>query len=367
MLQATETESAPGDTNRDGIILVVIPRIGRRIRPKPSAARQSVTAPRLLTYQWLSRQPLLLRYGSPIGDDEATVEALYQSLPHERVHHLVTYCWHYTGQQIAQHDSYVRSVRPEHVLPHLVNEVQVLHDLRELGIPATFVHQNAFLDERRVTIDTSVAKTFDAVYVARMNPFKRHGLASEVRRLLIVGGVQSRTDSPRYLHQLRQQLPHATLAYNRPRGRLPLEQVVALINSARVGLCLSQREGAMFAAGEYLLCGLPVVSTKSLGGRAEWLDGPHCRVTDDDPQAIREAVDELVSIKSDPTEIRQSAVARACLHRARFIDLVQRIFDEERAERDFAREWYPTLFHTFERWRPANDVMNHLADDTRTS
>ena len=39
------------------------------------------------------------------------------------------------------------------------------------------------------------------------------------------------------------------------------------LNRSRTGLCLSEREGAMFASIEYLLCGLPIVTTPSIGGR----------------------------------------------------------------------------------------------------
>ena len=52
------------------------------------------------------------------------------------------------------------------------------------------------------------------------------------------------------------------------------------LNRARVGLCLSAREGAMFASMEYLLSGLPIVTTPSMGGRDSLprrgvlLDGP---------------------------------------------------------------------------------------------
>ena len=40
-----------------------------------------------------------------------------------------------------------------------------------------------------------------------------------------------------------------------------------------VGGVFSEEEGACWASSEYLLCGLPVVSTHSRGGRDVWYSG----------------------------------------------------------------------------------------------
>ena len=72
--------------------------------------------------------------------------------------------------------------------------------------------------------------------------------------------------------------------------RLPLSEVNRHLNRAGVGLCLSEREGAMFASTEYLLSGLPVVSTPSTGGRHVYYDEEYCWTVPPDPRSVAEAV-----------------------------------------------------------------------------
>lgn len=55
-----------------------------------------------------------------------------------------------------------------------------------------------------------------------------------------------------------------------PPAFLPPAQVCAALNRGEVGLALSELEGACWASTEYLLCGLPVVSTPCSGGREVW-------------------------------------------------------------------------------------------------
>ena len=60
-------------------------------------------------------------------------------------------------------------------------------DLLQAAIArAHFVHHNALLDERRFTIEDGAEKEFDAVYTARLVPFKRIELAAKVKRLAIL-------------------------------------------------------------------------------------------------------------------------------------------------------------------------------------
>ena len=52
---------------------------------------------------------------------------------------------------------------------------------------------------------------------------------------------------------------------------LDVEQVRRILVQSHCGLALSTEEGAMYASGEYLLAGLPVVTT-ALGGALEIVD-----------------------------------------------------------------------------------------------
>jgi glycosyltransferase involved in cell wall biosynthesis len=78
------------------------------------------------------------------------------------------------------------------------------------------------------------------------------------------------------------------------------EQVNEICNQAAVGLCLSAVEGAMFASMEYMLAGLPIVSTPSIGGRDVYFDEAYCIIAAPDPRQIRDAV----------TALKQRAIPR---------------------------------------------------------
>lgn len=59
----------------------------------------------------------------------------------------------------------------------------------------------------------------------------------------------------------------------------------------------------MFASMEYLLCGLPIVSTPSIGGRDVFFDKDYVEIVEPDPHAVKEAVIEMVRRRvRDPKE-----------------------------------------------------------------
>lgn len=309
------------------------------------------TAPDIGLYHWISTTPPIL-FHSASGDQDVG-----HFLPDERVYRLVMNLWHQTADQIEEYHHRWRVLQPQHILVHLVNDGPICDEVRARGVPAVFVNQNAFLDERHFTIQPLVPRLFDAVYNARMTPFKRHHLLQQVNTSLLIGGLLTTDDSQEYFDQLRPQLPRATFTHANDPSYRSSEEVSQLLNSARVGVCLSAVEGAMFAATEYLLCGLPVVSTPSLGGRDTWFDPRFARIVPADSQAIADAVQELISLDISPDLIRNATVARMTEHRQRFTSAVQRIHTAEGTGRDFAREFYTNFQSKIGLWRENRRVL----------
>jgi glycosyltransferase involved in cell wall biosynthesis len=201
------------------------------------------------------------------------------------------------------------------------------------------------------------------VYNARMAPFKRHHLARDVKRLLIIGGTTAEGDTQAYFQEVRRALPQADFTHAVNNAWLPPAKLALALNGSRVGLCLSAVEGAMYAAVEYLLCGLPVVSTASRGGRDEWFDPDFTRIVRDDPAAVADAVNELAAMNVSPQHVRQRTLRRLWPHRRRFVARIQDVYDSEQVGRDFAREWYSRFFHKMGYWRDPRQVMHYLAKD----
>jgi glycosyltransferase involved in cell wall biosynthesis len=280
------------------------------------------------------------------------------------LYRLPFYHWHVSADDVAAYHLAELTRHPQHVLHHLINERNVWLELQARGIPAIFCNRNAFLDERVFTVRARPERPFTAVYNARMAPFKRHLLAREIPNLLVIGGVVTESDSHEYFASLRNAIPQAHFTHAIDYRTYSEAEVAALLSQARVGLCLSAVEGAMYAAVEYLLCGLPVVSTVSRGGRDEWFDSEYVRIVPDDPGAVHAAVEELIALDLSPHWIRQQTLRRMWEHRQRFFELGQSIYHRELAGRDFARDFYERFFNKMAHWRDENNVMGCIDPDT---
>ena len=193
-----------------------------------------------------------------------------------------------------------------------------------------YVNHNALVDETLFQIETTTPKRYDAIYNAVLAPFKRHALASKVRNLAVITYFKEGSDD--YLKQLLPQLDHPSWLNfgestpERSTYQLILQQdLTTYLNQARSGLCLSKHEGAMFASIEYMLCGLPVVSTQSFGGRDAFFDDEYVTIVDDTPEAVSEGVRTAIARRVDPEYIRQQTIHKMEEHRIRLLDLVQTI------------------------------------------
>jgi len=181
-----------------------------------------------------------------------------------------------------------------------------------------------FLDERvwRPIAGPNAQPQFGAVYVSRPDRMKRHELAARIERLLLIYGyaLDKEGDS---LARVRALLPNAYFANHEVgEGRyryLGPETVAMLLGRSQVGLCLSAEEGCMRASMEYLMCGLPIVSTRSLGGRDRYFVGDYCKIVDDDPEAVAWAVTMLKNRNLDRMRIREHVGQLVAFDRYNFL------------------------------------------------
>ncbi len=222
----------------------------------------------------------------------------------------------------------------------LCNSTQEEEIIRAKGLNAVFCHQNAFIDEKLYPIVPNAKKLFDAIYVARVTPFKRQELACKIKTLRLIGWTSPlETD---YFNKIMSIAPEAKWTCEVPSNKIYRE-----INSARVGLCLSAEEGAMFVSAEYMLCGLPAVTTKNLGGReALFPDDAYCHV-EDTPESVADGVYKMIENSPAPYEIRESYIKNMQIHRNIFIDLVQSIIDSNGGNTDFKSQWKHVFIHKF--------------------
>ena len=281
--------------------------------------------------------------------------AMPRSIARRSCHFLLGLGWSARDEEVA--DGFAAACRrhlethPLHRIVLMCNEPEAVSGFHARGVDAVLISPNAFVDERIFRPLPGRAHRYDAVYNARFVPWKRHALAQDVERLALLGYLAG--DDPGYVAELHARLPRAVWLNEwrngAPRLLLP-EAVNELLNEARVGLCLSAEEGAMYASAEYLLSGLPVVSTPSRGGRDLFFDPDFCAVVDPDPALIGVAVRELMARSIPRDLVRARTLARVEPHRRRFFDLIQGIRRAHGVSRAFEEDWPSVRRHRLVEW-----------------
>jgi glycosyltransferase involved in cell wall biosynthesis len=225
---------------------------------------------------------------------------------------------------------------PNHSFFVLCNSRQEASNFRQLGVPSGLFNHNIFVDQNVFRPLPDQAKRFDAVYNAALVDWKRHHLAREIPRLeLLFAPWHQNLGTADYVGSLRRDLPQASFV-NQPAAQdqyrfLTPEEVVRQLNQAQVGLCLSAVEGAMYSSMEYLLCGLPVVSTPSLGGRDLFFNADHAMIVEPQPRAVAQGVAEMIARRLAPQDVREAALAQVVEYRQKFLRLIEEIYVHEQA------------------------------------
>lgn len=180
------------------------------------------------------------------------------------------------------------------------------------GVRGALISQNIYLNEN-VFKPLNLEKVYDAIYVAQLGTFKRHELAQKVNRLYIACSGDLKSFCP--------ELSHAS--YNEQ--RLDKQEISRIINKSFCSLALSKEEGGMLASFESLLCGVPIVTTPSKGGRDEFFERDNAIVVEPDPEAVFAGVNYWKRHSPDPLLIRSKALKHLNEHRWKFCEYVAQL------------------------------------------
>ncbi len=230
----------------------------------------------------------------------------------------------------AQLKAAVRAYPGHEFIMLVANEVESYLSSKA-GIPTIVANKSIFEDEAlwQIRQEGEFQKEYDAVYLARLDKFKRHELASQIGSLSLVYSRTLNEAPEEAFKRYRAALPNAHFVnHHVGNGEYVLlkpEEVCDHLNRARVGLCLSPAEGVMRASIQYMLCGLPVVSTPSIGGRDRYYNSEYCKIVEPDPAAIGHAVQELISQDFDPKDVRASILEKLEFDRYNFLHSLKRI------------------------------------------
>ncbi len=203
--------------------------------------------------------------------------------------------------------SRVAEIAPKHRCLVLCNTAEDGFICEKLGFDYLLVHQNQFVD-RSSFKPLQREKKYDAVLNSTFRDYKRHWLATQIPALSLISYFYE----PAALAGIKETLPHAVIANETENGLawLPWPAVNEVYNTAKCGMILSDVEGGNYASVEYLLAGLPVVTTVNLGGRDRYLDGRFCSWVDADPDSVAKAVYNYTRLAIDPQFIRTETIRK---------------------------------------------------------
>ncbi|MEA5619908.1 glycosyltransferase family 1 protein [Cronbergia sp. UHCC 0137] len=304
------------------------------------------------TYSLISTKPPIFYLScSPNDSGHAPFTSIFNYLQNENSYFLKTWCWDMEDtdevEKIRQLEIQHLHQYPKHKFIHLCNTLQQQKIFQEYELNAFFCNQNSLIDERIFRPISSINKKFDAVYDAKLTRFKRHYLAKYIDSIAFVYYYDVVKDVNCY-QEIKSLFPHGHFfnqALFQNYKLLPPSTVNECLNACRVGLCLSNIEGAMYASIQYLLSGLPIVSTKSKGGRDVFFDDEYVLIVADDPEAVKEGVDKLIRRNISPDYIRYKVIEKIKQHRLILINIIQGIYDQEGIPRNFALEWEHIFFN----------------------
>ncbi|WP_418765682.1 glycosyltransferase [Mailhella sp.] len=266
-------------------------------------------------------------------------------------------------------ESYHRHARkyPRLIVTVLANEPEELELLRQNGVRSELCNQNALLDERCYTI-RRVEKRYRAISNSRMAPYKRLELLRDVENCALITYFLDPAD-----HEYEKRiLPHAggeraacpDLICPQFDGRswqwYDNDQICDALSASRCGVILSAEEGACFAAVEYLLCGLPVVTTPSVGGRDAMFHPDYVVWADPTPESVAAAVEKAIALPISPEEIRERTVALMRRGRETYCRILNAIAREEGVERDFLADWDSFYVNKLFRYMPEPEAVRYL-------
>ncbi len=233
-----------------------------------------------------------------------------------------------------------------HWLGNTENEAK---KLRTLGCDASHIHHNLFCLDTVFTIKPVESKEWDAIYNAALEPYKRVELAAKIEKLRLVTRTPKQADKIKELG-----CGHAEVNTS----WISRADLALVFNQAFCGLALSAEEGGMIAMTEYLLCGLPVVTTPSKGGRDVWYTDYNHLIVEPNPEAVKEGVNYFKNNPKDSHRIRQDCLQTLGLFRENYVSLVNQIAGKEILTIDSLFKDEKAMLHKFVMQRDFKEFFN---------
>ena len=197
----------------------------------------------------------------------------------------------------------------------LVNDKIGLDITNKLGYSSILCSKNCFIDERIFFIK-DISKKYDALMISQLMNFKNIEFSKKIKNLYIA--TYADRNKP-HLYDFRPEVKHAKTNDK----LLSCGEMNILINESSVGLSLSTSEGQNRATVEYSLCGLPIISPLSTGGR-DLFYNKYTKIVELDSSVIENEMKNILNEYDsvDRNYIRKNTLDIITEHRQRFKDLI---------------------------------------------
>lgn len=204
----------------------------------------------------------------------------------------------------------------------LSNTEEIHHARLKHGLNSHFISIGAFIEGEDFFKPSTrgCVKKYDAAMIARFIHYrnaevKKQYLTSRIKRIALLDPVYGGLDE----EMKNKYTQRKNCAYFNKR-RLSPKSVAKLLRQSYCGIILSDTEGVCRASSEYLLCGIPVVSTRSTGGRDVWYNSYNSIIVEQNEESVAEAVKEFMKNPRDPWKIRNDYLQQAEIFKNRFSD-----------------------------------------------
>lgn len=325
-------------------------------------------------YSLLSTNPPIFYVRHWMDEDlkfSYSMEKIFEYLKNRSAYFLYFWCWNIDEPErvhLVKHFEKLHQKKyPRHRFIHLCNTISQLEAFQKCNLNPIFCNHNAFVDENVFKPLPNIPKKYDAIYDARFKDYKRHYLTAEIKNLALLYDFNTVVDNPEYVEKVKQQCLNATFLNHQNSGdyrKLKAEEVNLALNASKVGLCLSRVEGAMFASIQYLLCGLPIVSTESVGGRDVFFEDDFTLIVDDNAGAVREGVQIMIERNLSPQMIRNKTIEKMWVHRNWFISAIQNIYDADGINKNLASEWKNIFFNKLYKYQKHSDIIKQFEESS---
>ena len=172
---------------------------------------------------------------------------------------------------------------------------------------------NAFINENIYTINNE-EKKYDLIINSSFTVLKRLELSENIKNKVYIGYKCSSLKEFNDCVPKDGYIPNFEDRYRHIDNWKWINNIdiIKLYNQSCIGGIFSKAEGSCFSSSEYLLCGLPVISTKCSGGREHWYNNNNSIICEPTKESVEEALlnakKKLENKEFNPIDIRNNHI-----------------------------------------------------------